>query len=188
MSLLLMGFLCATAGFLIICASVVFVIKGKAVLNDLGAPNTVEWGKLKANLTSALSLFVLGAAMVGFPFWSFQRAEDEHRKRLDGLPVLAHLTQKITMPKLKNLRLLIVAKPDYDQNYGGQFTMDVPLIPTKLNYSVLYLLNNEILYEQPFSILDPVGASKSRQTLPPLDIQLAKSGAQAVTAQELPPG
>ena len=65
------GYLCVAAGFLVILASVVFVIKGKAVLGDSGAPNTVEWGKIKTNLTSAVALFVLGAVMIVLPFWRF---------------------------------------------------------------------------------------------------------------------
>jgi len=72
-----LGYLCVAAGFLIIVASVVFVVKGKAVLGETGAPNTVEWGKIKANLTSAVSLFVLGAVMIALPFWRFQTEEGQ---------------------------------------------------------------------------------------------------------------
>src|SRR5271155_3108289 len=68
-----LGYLSVAAGFLVIVASVVFVIKGKAVLSDSGAPNVVEWGKIKANLTSAVALFFLGAAMIVLPFWRFQQ-------------------------------------------------------------------------------------------------------------------
>ena len=63
----ILGYLCVIAGFLVIVASVVFVIKGKAVLSDAGAPNAVTWGTIKVNLTSAIFLFVLGSAMVALP-------------------------------------------------------------------------------------------------------------------------
>jgi hypothetical protein len=44
-----LGYLCAAAGFLVIVASVMFVVKGKVALSESGAPNQVEWGKIKAN-------------------------------------------------------------------------------------------------------------------------------------------
>ena len=59
-----LGYLCVVAGFLVIVASVVFVVKGKAVLGESGAPNAVEWGKIKTSLTSAVALFVLGAVLI----------------------------------------------------------------------------------------------------------------------------
>ena len=92
------GYLCVIAGFLVIVASVVFVIKGKAVLSDTGAPNVVAWGKMKANLTSAVALFALGAAMIVVPFWRFQQEEASQQAALDSQPPTALLTGDISGP------------------------------------------------------------------------------------------
>jgi hypothetical protein len=62
------GCLCVAAGFLVIVASVIFVIKGKVVLGESGAPNTLEFAKIKTTLTSAVALFALGAALIALPF------------------------------------------------------------------------------------------------------------------------
>jgi len=70
----ILGFLCALAGFLVIVASVVFVIKGKAVLGESGAPNEVAWGNI-ANLTSIVALVVIGLVTVVLPFYLLQKGE-----------------------------------------------------------------------------------------------------------------
>src|ERR1035437_5658220 len=109
-----LGYLCVAAGFLVIVASVVFVIKGKAVLGESGAPNTVAWGKIKANLTSAVALFVLGAVMIVLPFWRFQEEEARQQQQQARQPATAILTGKIGGTGGRDVRLLLVVKPDYD--------------------------------------------------------------------------
>jgi len=98
----ILGFLCALAGFLVIVASVVFVIKGKAVLGESGAPNEVAWGNIKANLTSIVALFVLGLVTVALPFYLLQKEEARQ-------PREAILTGKISG---RAVRLIFVEKPD----------------------------------------------------------------------------
>src|SRR6516162_2129712 len=138
-----LGYLCVVAGFLIIFASVVFVIKGKAVLSDSGAPNALEWGKMKANLTSAVALFALGAAMIILPFRSVLAVEGQQ-------PPTAIITGKIGGSK--DVRLLLVVKPDYDQTYRGDIVWQVPLVDTKASYSIIYVDGDTVLGQQPFSV------------------------------------
>ena len=167
-----LGYLCVAAGFLIIVASVVFVVKGKAVLSDTGAPNAVEWGKIKANLTSAVALFVLGAAMIALPFKVFLTAETVQ-------PAMAILTGKVS--GARDVRLLLVVKPDYDQTYRGDIVWQVPLLAKKASYSVFYLDGDTIFGEQTFSVVDAApGSAPQKVTLPALDLQTANSVAQEI--------
>src|ERR1700728_4571066 len=130
----ILGYLCVIAGFLVILASVVFVIKGKAVLSDSGAPNAVAWGTIKVNLTSAIFLFALGAVMVALPYWE----EAAQLKAIDSQPATALLSGAISGPGGKDVRLLLVVKPDYDQTYSGNLEWQFPLIAGKSAYSVIY--------------------------------------------------
>ena len=167
-----LGYLCVTAGFLIIVASVVFVVKGKAVLSDTGAPNAVEWGKIKANLTSAVALFVLGAAMIALPFKVFLTAETSQ-------PPTAILTGKVSASR--DVRLLLVVKPDYDQTYRGDIVWQVPLMARKASYSVFYLDGDSILAQQTFSVADAApGSAPQKVTLPALDLQTENSVAEEI--------
>src|SRR5580693_1017122 len=101
----ILGYLCVIAGFLVIVASVIFVIKGKAVLSDSGAPNVVAWGKMKANLTSAVALFALGGAMILLPFWRLQQEEASQQQAVDSQPPTALLSGEISGPEGKDVRL-----------------------------------------------------------------------------------
>jgi hypothetical protein len=182
------GYLCTTAGFLVILASVVFVIKGKAVLGDSGAPNVVEWGKIKTNLTSAVALFVLGAAMIALPFWRFQQEEAAQQQEIDSQPANALLTGNISGPGGKDVRLLLVVKPDYDQTYSGNIVWEFPLIAGKASYSVIYTQDGTIIGEQPFSVANTIpGSAPQKVALPPLDLQTGSPATQAIPAQEIIP-
>jgi hypothetical protein len=171
------GYLCVAAGFLVIVASVVFVIKGKAVLGESGTPNTVEWGKIKANLTSAVALFVLGAALIALPFWRVWQEEASQ-------PATAILTGKITGHGDRDLRLLLVVKPDYDQNYRGEIVWRFPLLAESASYSVFYIDGNTIINQQSFFVERAArGSAPQKVTLAPLDLQTGSSVAQEVTQQ-----
>lgn len=160
-----MGFLCALAGFLVITASVAFVVKGKAVLGETSSSNTVEWGKIKANLTSAVSLFVLGALMIALPFWRF--AQDAARQ-----PATAILKGKIVGTGSKEVRMLLVVKPDYDQNYAGDIVWQFPLVAKKMSYAVFYIDGDTVLRQQPFSVKDaPLGSAPQEYSLPAFEVQ-----------------
>jgi len=183
-----LAYLCVTAGFLVIVASVVFVIKGKAVLSYSSAPNVIEWGKIKTNLTSAVALFVLGAAMITLPFWRFQQAEAAEQKEIDSQPATGLLSGNISGPGGKDVRLLLVVKPDYDQTYNGNIVWEFPLIAGKASYSVIYTQEGTIIGEQPFSVEDTVpGSATQKVALPPLDLQTGNLGAQAIPAQQITP-
>lgn len=182
------GYLCAIAGFLVIVASVVFVIKGKAVLSDSGAPNVVAWGKMKANLTSAVALFALGAAMILLPFWRVQQQEANQQQALDSQPPTALLSGDISGPGGKDVRLLLVVKPDYDQTYDGNIMWAFPLLAGKASYSVIYTQDSTIVAEQPFFVQNPSpGAAPQKITLPPLDLQTAIQKPQGISAQQITP-
>jgi hypothetical protein len=171
------GYLCVAAGFLVIVASVVFVIKGKVVLGESGAPNSVEFKKIKMTLTSAVALFVLGAALIALPFWRILQEETSR-------PATAMLTGRITDAGNKDLRLLLIIKPDYDQDYRGDIRWQFPLLAGKASYSVVYVDGNNIVYEQPFSVKPTSPGSAPQQiTLPALDLQTGASIAQQVTPQ-----
>jgi hypothetical protein len=171
------GYLCVAAGFLVIVASVVFVVKGKAVLGEFGTPNTVEWGKIKANLTSAVALFVLGAALIALPFWRVWQEEASQ-------PATAILTGKITGHGDRDLRLLLVVKPDYDQNYRGEIVWRFPLLAESASYSVFYIDGNTIINQQSFFVERAApGSAPQKVTLAPLDLQTGSSVAQEVTPQ-----
>lgn len=167
-----LGYLCVAAGFLIIFASVVFVIKGKAVLSDTGAPNALEWGKLKTNLTSAVALFALGAAMIILPFRSVLAMEGQQ-------PPTAIITGKIGAAK--DVRLLLVVKPDYDQTYRGDIVWQVPLVDTKASYSIIYIDGDTVLGQQPFSVnsANP-GSAPQKVTLPEWDLQTGTPAAPQI--------
>lgn len=182
------GYLSVMAGFLVIVASVVFVVKGKAVLGDSGAPNTVEWGKIKANLTSAVSLFVLGAALIVLPFWSFQKEEAKRQEQIYSQPATAMLTGKINGPGGKDVRLLLVVKPDYDQTYNGGIVWEFPLLSRRASYSIIYTQEGTIIGEQPFSVENAApGSVPQKVTLPPLDLQTGSPAAEAISAQDITP-
>ena len=180
----ILGYLCVTAGFLVILASVVFVIKGKAVLDDSGAPNVVSWGQIKANLTSAVSLFVLGALMVALPFWE----QSSQQNAIASQPATALLSGDISGPGGKDVRLLLVAKPDYDQTYSGGLAWQFPLIAGRATYSVIYTQEGTIIGEQPFSVAGAApGSAPQKITLPPLNVQTGNSGAPATPALHITP-
>jgi hypothetical protein len=179
-----LGYLCVIAGFLVIVASVVFVVKGKALLDDTGAPNVVGWGQIKANLTSAVALFVLGAAMVALPFWE----EAAQVKAMDSQPPTALLSGNITGPGGKDVRLFLVAKPDYDQTYRGGIVWQFPLIAGKAAYAVIYTQEGTIIGEQPFSVAGAIpGSMPQKITLPPLDMQTEGSASRSASEPEIIP-
>jgi hypothetical protein len=173
----ILGYLCVIAGFLVIVASVVFVIKGKAVLSDSGAPNAVTWGTIKVNLTSAIFLFALGAVMVALPFWE-QAAQ---QKAIDSQPATALLSGTIGGPGGKDARLLLVVKPDYDQNYNGNLAWQVPLVPGKLSYDIIFLTGDgAYLGEQTFAVANAApGSALQKITLPNLDFRTGDSTPQS---------
>lgn len=184
------GSLCASAGFLIIVASVVFVIKGKAVLDQSGTQQ-IQWGKMQATLTSAVALFVLGAALVALPFWfaaqeeaARAQAKSQQEQERAKQPPTAILTGEITGADDRDIRLLLVEKPDYDQNYRGTIAWQVPFLAEKLSYSVIYIDGDTIVSQQSFS-LAPVAPGSQPQThnLPAIHLQTGKSHAREVTPQ-----
>jgi hypothetical protein len=180
----ILGYLCVIAGFLVIVASVVFVVKGKAVLSDSGAPNAVAWGTIKVNLTSAIFLFVLGAAMVALPFWE-QAAQ---LKAIDSQPATALLSGDIRGPGGKDVRLLLVVKPDYDQTYSGDLVWQFPLIAGKSAYEVIYTQGGTIIGEQPFAVANAApGATPQKITLPTLDLQTGGLAPQSISALNITP-
>lgn len=162
-----LGYLCSVAGFLVIVASVMFVIKGKAVLGD-SASQQIEWGKMKANLTSSVALFFLGAGLIALPFWSVAQAEAKHAPT-------AVLTGKITGAENRDIRLLLVAKPDYDQSYSGTISWQFPFLADKLSYSVFYIDGGTVIHQEAFT-LKPVepGSPPQMITLPAMNLQTGK--------------
>ncbi len=185
----ILGYLCAASGFLVIVASVTFVIKGKAVLSDAGAPNTVEWGKRKVSLTSAIALFVLGVLAIALPFWEFQQsdardqADKQHLLEMASQqPANAKLTGKIGGPGSRDIRLLLVVKPDYDQTYRGDIAWTVPLLAGRTSYSIIYIDGDNIIGQQPFFVNGAApGSPDQNVTLPPF-------GFQGIATPDLPPG
>jgi hypothetical protein len=179
-----LGYLCVIAGFLVILASVVFVIKGKAVLSDSGAPNAVAWGQLKVNLTSSIFLFTLGAVMVALPFWE----EAAHVKAIDSQPATALLSGQIGGPGGKDVRLLLVVKPDYDQTYNGGLAWQFPLIAGRSAYSVIYTADGAIIGEQPFLVADATpGTPPQKITLPALNLQTGDVAPKAISSLDITP-
>ncbi len=175
-----LGFLCVAAGFLIVVALVVFVIKGKVALGESGAPNAVEWGKIKANLTSAIALFLLGAAMIALPFWRFQEEESLQQRERARQPATAILTGRVG--GAKDVRLLLVVKPDYDQTYRGDIMWEVPLLPKKASYSVFYVDGNNIVGQQPFSLnATSPGATPQKVALPVFTVQTGDTSREEIT-------
>lgn len=171
-----LGYLCSIAGFLIIVASVMFVVKGKATLGE-SASQQIEWGKMKANLTSAVALFFLGAGLIALPFWSVAKAEAKQ------VPT-AILTGEIIGEENRNIRLLLVEKPDYDQNYSRTIAWEIPLLGDKLSYSVVYLDGSTVIHQHSFFV-KPVqpGAPPQTITLPTINVQTAKPKTGNVTPQ-----
>ncbi|MEX2263978.1 MAG: hypothetical protein WD696_18645 [Bryobacteraceae bacterium] len=181
-----LGYLCAAAGFLVIVASVVFIGKGKAVLSESGAPNEIAWGKMRATLTSAVALFVLGAAMIALPFWRFQEAEARQQEARAQQPTTALLTGKITGPGGRNVRLLLVVKPDYDQTYSGDIVWEFPLVAQRASYSVFYVDGDTIIGQRSFSVEGAnAGSPLQKVALPVLDLQTGNP--KAAAAQEITP-
>ncbi len=178
-----LAFLCVAAGFLVIVASVVFVVKGKAVLGESGAPNQVTWGKIKANLTSAVALFVLGAVMIVLPYWRIQDETTQVALEIARQPQMAVLSGKISGPGSQNVRLLLVEKPDYDQTYGsGSIDWQIPLVAKRKTYSVLYIDGATILAQQSFAVDNAPGSnSPLKITLADIDLQTATPVAQEIT-------
>ena len=171
-----LGYLCSIAGFLIIVASVVFVIKGKATLGD-SASQQIEWGKVRASLTSAVALFFLGAGLIALPFWSVAQAEAKE------VPT-AILTGEITGEENRNIRLLLVEKPDYEQSYSRTIAWQIPLLGDKLSYSVVYLDGGTVIHQHSFFV-KPVqpGAPPQTITLPTINVQTARPKTGNVTPQ-----
>jgi len=170
-----LGYLCVGAGFLLIVASVVFVIKGRAALGESGAPNAVAWGEIKANLTSIVALFVLGLVAVALPFYLLQKEEARQ-------PSTAILTGKISAPGARDIRLILVEKPDYDQTYNGDIVWQFPLVAKKASYSVFYIDGEAIVRQQPFSVDDAApGSAPQKIVLPPVDLQIGSSVAHEIT-------
>jgi hypothetical protein len=174
----ILGLLCVLAGFLVIVASVVFVYKGRALLGESGTPNEVAWGKIKANLTSIVALFVLGLVAVALPFYFLQKAEARQ-------PPEAILKGKISGAGGRAVRLIFVEEPDYDRDYKDEFTWRVPLIPNK-EYSVLYVTDDKtIINEQPVSV-ERAGPGSASQTisLATFDLQNWSSIAPDITPKK----
>jgi len=190
-----LGYLSVVAGFLVIVASVVFVIKGKAVLGESGAPNAVEWGKIKTSLTSAVALFVLGAALIALPLWLSATAEEKRqeedaqrqaaeaklRAEKARQPAQALLTGKINGGGDKDLRLLLVVKPYYDQNYSGDISWQIPLLATAKSYALFYIDCDSIVGQQVFSVggAEP-GSPDQTIPLPPWDLHTHNSTAPMI--------
>ena len=171
-----LGYLCSIAGFLIIVAAVVFVIKGKATLGD-SASQQIEWGKVRASLTSAVALFFLGAGLIALPFWSVAQAEAKE------VPT-AILTGEITGEENRNIRLLLVEKPDYEQSYSRTIAWHIPLLGDKLSYSVVYLDGGTVIHQHSFFVKPPQpGAPPQTITLPTINVQTARPKTGNVTPQ-----
>src|SRR5262249_13832386 len=113
--------------------------------------NRLEWGKLKANLTPVVFLFFLGVVMVALPFWRVQQAETRLRQEQAQQPAIATLRGKVMGPGNKNVRLVLVVKPDYDQLYSGDVNWQVPLLPKRTTYLVLYIDGDSIIGERSVS-------------------------------------
>ena len=178
-----LGYLCVVAGFLVIVASVVFVIKGKAVLGDSGAPNQIAWGKITANLTSAVALFVLGAVMIVVPFWRIQEQETQLQLQRDQQPATAVITGTIGGTGTQSVRLLLVVKPDDDQTYSGNIAWTVPLVAQRTSYSVFYVDGDTILSQRSFAVQGSgrPGSAPQTITLPDFSLQTGNSVASEIT-------
>lgn len=176
-----LGYLCATSGFLVIVASVMFVIKGKVALSESGAPNQVEWGKIKANLTSAVALFALGATMIALPFLRVQGQDARLQDANAQQPATAVLTGKVDVPGHGDVRMLLVVKPDYDQTYRGDIVWEFPLLGKRTSYSVFYIDGDKIVGQQPFSVGGAApGSAPQKITLPAFGLQIQSSETQAL--------
>jgi hypothetical protein len=108
-------------------------------------PALLTWGKIKATLTSIGALFVLDLVAVVLPFYLLQREEARQ-------PSTAILTGKISVPGAKDIRLILVEKPDYDQTYNRDIAWQFPLIAKQASYSVFYIDGAAIVHQQSFSV------------------------------------
>lgn len=185
----ILAYLCVVAGLLIIVASVVFVIKGKAVLDS--GTQKFKWGPVDATLTSAIALFVLGAAMIALPFWRVVQIEAAQAQvqakvaeEVAAQPPMAILKGTITGADDRDIRLLLVEKPDYDQNYRGAIEWRFPFFADRPTYSVFYIDGGKIVGQQSFSV-QPVksGSSPQEIALGTVNLQTGKSVASEVTPQ-----
>jgi hypothetical protein len=140
------------------------------------------------SLTSAVDLFFLGAALIALPLWLFQtaeekRQEEEAQERVERArePAKALLTGKINGRGDKDLRLLLVVKPDYDQTYSGDITWQIPLLAKARSYSVFYIDGDAIVGQQAFSVAgaDP-GSPDQTVALPTWDLQTHNSRQQKI--------
>jgi hypothetical protein len=134
----------------------------------------VPWGKIKATLTSIVALFVLGLVAVVLPFYLLQREEARQ-------PSTAILTGKISVPGVKDIRLILVEKPDYDQTYNGDIAWQFPLIAKKASYSVFYIDGAAIVHEQSFLVGSCPWFRPQTIMLPPVDLQIGSSIAHEIT-------
>jgi hypothetical protein len=140
----------------------------------------VSWGKLKANLTSAVTLFVLGASLIALPFWRFQEADASQRRIILRDPAIARIHGKVGAQG--DVRLLLVVKPDYDQTYRGQVEWEVPLVAKRTSYSVFYVQGDTIVSQYAFSVngAEP-GTPRQEVVLPVLDLQTGPAPVSEIT-------
>jgi len=137
------------------------------------------------NLTSAVALFVLGAAMVALPFWRVQEEEALQRQEQARQPATVTLKGKVSGPGGRDVRLLLVVKPDYDQLYRGEIVWVVPLIAKRVSYSNFYVDSDTdtILHQEPFSVNDAAPGSAPQQiVLPELKLQTESSPTTQIAA------
>jgi hypothetical protein len=153
------------------------------VLGDSGAPNKVEWGKISANLTSAVALFVLGAIMIVLPFWRIQAQETQLQLQIAQQPATAVITGAIAGSGSQSVRLLLVVKPDDDQTYSGNIAWTVPLVAQRTSYSVFYVDGDTILGQESFVVQSAgrPGSAPQPVVLPNFELQTENSVASEIT-------
>ena len=110
--------------------------------------------------------------MIILPFRSVLAMEGQQ-------PPTAIITGKIG--GAKDVRLLLVVKPDYDQTYRGDIVWQVPLVDTKASYSIIYIDGDTVLGQQPFSVnsANP-GSAPQKVTLPEWDLQTGSPAAPQI--------
>ena len=107
--------------------------------------------------------------------------EAKEKAAVNAQPATAILTGKIAGPEGKDLRLVLVEKPDYDQTYSGDIVWEFPLLAKKASYSVFFIDGNTILYQQPFSVESAISGSQPQKVaLPPLVLQTPNSIAERI--------
>jgi hypothetical protein len=110
--------------------------------------------------------------MIILPFRSVLAVEGQQ-------PPTAIITGKIG--GTKDVRLLLVVKPDYDQTYRGDIVWQVPLVDTKASYSIIYIDGDTVLGQQPFSVNSATpGSALQKVTLPEWDLQTASAAAPQI--------